>query len=177
MTSSMPCCSRPSEMAWTRSTPLWPTRRVTMAMTGLPSLCRPNLSCRAALQAALPSCEGVGIVVLDDVGVGGGVKDIHVDAVQDAAELILLLAQQAVQTMAEPRVQDLLGIGGADGSDLVGGLDRALHEVGTAVIFHNMGVAGADAAGILENVQTVLALVLAMLWMVKTVLIRLNLSR
>ena len=61
--------------------------------------------------------------------------------------------------MAEPRVQDLLGIGGADGGDLVGGLDRALHEVGTAVIFHNMGVASADAAGILENVQTVLALV------------------
>ena len=61
--------------------------------------------------------------------------------------------------MAEPGVQDLLGVGGADRGDLVGGLDGALHEVGAAVVLHHMGVPRADAAGILQDIQAVLALV------------------
>ena len=43
--------------------------------------------------------------------------------------------------------------------DLVGGLDGAFHKVGAAVVLHHMGVAGADAAGILQDIQAVLALV------------------
>ena len=61
--------------------------------------------------------------------------------------------------MAEPRIQNLLCVGGADGCHLVGTLDCALHEVGAAVILDHMGVAGTDAAGILQNIQTILALI------------------
>ena len=111
------------------------------------------------LADSLAVLEGLGVVVLGNVGVGGGVEHIDVDAVQNAAQLILLLAQQAVQTMAEPGVENFLCIGGADGRDLIGTLDCTLHEVGTAVVLHHMGVAGTDAAGILEDIQAVLALV------------------
>ena len=108
---------------------------------------------------SLALLEGLGVVVFGNVRVGGRVKDIDVNTVQNAAQLILLLAQQAVQTVAEPRVEDLLRVGRADGGDLVCTLDGALHEVGAAVILHNMGVTCADAAGILENIQTILSLV------------------
>ena len=96
------------------------------------------------MQAALPSRKVVGV---------------HVDAVQDAAQLILLLPQQGVQAIAEPGVQDLLGIGGADGGDFVGGLEGALHEVGAAVVLHDVLVPAADAAGVLQDLQAILALV------------------
>ena len=75
-----------------------------MAMTG----CRP-LQAELVLQASFADTpcppEGLGVVVFGNVRVGGGVKDIDVNAVQNAAQLILLLAQQAVQTVAEPRVE------------------------------------------------------------------------
>ena len=95
-----------------------------------------------------------------NVGVGLGIVGIHVDAVQNTAQLVLLLAQQAVQTMAEPGVQNLARIGGAHGAHLVGGLDGALHKVGAAIVLHNVGVPAADAAGVFQDIQAVLALVL-----------------
>ena len=61
--------------------------------------------------------------------------------------------------MAEPRVQNFLRIGGADGGDLVGGFDGALHEVGATVKFDHMGIAGADTTGVLQNIQAVFALI------------------
>ena len=115
------------------------------------------------LQSLLALClalfEVVDIVVEGDVGVGGRVVGLHVDTVQDAAELVLLLAQQSVQTVAEPRVEDLLCIGGADGGDLVCRLDGTLHEVGAAIVLHDMLVAAADAAGVFQNIGAVLALI------------------
>ena len=54
---------------------------------------------------SLALLEGLGVVVFGNVRVGGRVKDIDVNTVQNTAQLILLLAQQAVQTVAEPRVR------------------------------------------------------------------------
>ncbi len=159
MTSSMPRSTRPSAMLCTRSKPFMPTMRLTMAKTGLPSLLQAELILQGFLALCLARLEGVDVVVEGDVRVGGGVVGVHVDAVQDAAELVLLLAQQSVQTVAEPRVEDLLCVGGADGGDLVGSLDGALHEVGAAVVLHDMLVAAADAAGVFQNIGAVLALI------------------
>ena len=99
------------------------------------------------------------VVVEGDVLIRSGIVGIGIDAVQNAAQLILLLAQQAVQTVAEPRVEDLHGIGGADGGDLVGSLEGALHKVCAAIVLHDVLVPAADAAGIFQNVGAVLALV------------------
>ena len=62
--------------------------------------------------------------------------------------------------MAEPGVQDLARVGGAHGAHLVGRFHRSLHKVGAAVVLHNMGVPLANAAGVLQNIQPVFALVL-----------------
>ena len=99
-----------------------------------------------------------GVVMGGDVRVGGGVVADRVDAVEDAAQLILLLPQKAVQPVAEPGVQDLARVGGADRADPVAAFDGALHKVGAAVVLHHMGVPPADAAGVLQDVQAVLAL-------------------
>ena len=115
------------------------------------------LQCFLALCLALFKVGDV--VVEGDLRVGGGIIRLHVDAVQDAAQLILLLAQQGIQTVAEPGVQDLLRIGGADGGDLVGRLEGTLHEVGAAIVLDDVLVAAADAAGVLQNVGAVLALI------------------
>ncbi len=61
--------------------------------------------------------------------------------------------------MAEPRVQDLLCIGRADGGDLISSLDCALHKVGATIILHNVGIACANAGGILQDIHAILALV------------------
>ena len=115
------------------------------------------------LQGLLALClalfKVVDAVIEGDVLVGGGVVGIHVDAVQDAAQLILLFPQQGIQTVAEPGVQDLLCVGGADRGDLVGRLKSTLHEVGAAIVLHDVLVPAADAAGIFQNVGAVLALV------------------
>ena len=115
------------------------------------------------LQGLLALClalfKVVDAVIEGDVLVGGGVVGIHVDAVQNAAQLILLFPQQGVQTVTEPGVQDLLCVGGADRGDLVGRLKSTLHEVGAAIVLHDVLVTAADAAGIFQNVGAVLALV------------------
>ena len=115
------------------------------------------LQCFLALCLALFKVGDV--VVEGDLRVGGGIIRLHVNAVQDAAQLILLFAQQGIQTVAEPGVQDLLCIGGADGGDLVSRLEGTLHEVGAAIVLDDVLVAAADAAGVLQNVGTILALI------------------
>ena len=99
------------------------------------------------------------VVVEGDVLIRSGIVGIGIDAVQDAAQLVLLLPQQSVQTIAEPRVEDLHGIGGADSGDLIGSLESTLHEVCAAVVLYDVLVAAADAAGVLQNVGAVLALI------------------
>ena len=115
------------------------------------------------LQGFLAGClalfKVVDAVVERDMGVGGRVVGVHVNAVQDPAELILLLPQQGIQAVAEPRVQNFLCIGGADRGDLISGLDGAFHEVGAAIILHDVLVTAADAAGIFQNLGAVLALI------------------
>ena len=68
---------------------------------------------RRPTRSTLSSSSAASDVYKRQVGIG-------IDAVQDAAQLVLLLAQQSVQTIAEPRVEDLHGIGGADSGDLIG---------------------------------------------------------
>ena len=99
-------------------------------------------------------------IVFGKVRVCGRVVAFGVDAVQNAAQLVLLLPQQAVQPMAVPWVQYFCGITGRNGSHLVGTLDGALHEVHTAVILQQMRVCMADAQGILHNIHAVFALIL-----------------
>ena len=54
---------------------------------GAAVLMQAELVLQGSFAGGLAILEGVGIIVLDDVGVGGGVKDIHVDAVQVAGKL------------------------------------------------------------------------------------------
>ena len=126
---------------------------------GAAVLVEAELILQGLLALCLARFEAVDVVVAGDVGVGGRVVGLHVDAVQDATELVLLLPQQGVQTVAEPRVEDLLCIGGADGGDLIRRLDGALHEVGAAIVLHDMLVAAADAAGVFQDLGAVLALI------------------
>ena len=51
-------------------------------------------------------------VGLEDLGVGGGVEGIHVDAVQDAVQLVAVHTQDGIQTVAVVFGLDLVGIGG-----------------------------------------------------------------
>ena len=129
------------------------------AKDGAAVLVQAELVLQGLLALCLALFKVVDAVVEGDVLVGGGVVGIHVDAVQNAAQLILLFPQQSVQTVAEPGVQDLLCVGGADRGDLVGRLKSTLHEVGAAIVLHDVLVTAADAAGIFQNVGAVLALV------------------
>ena len=56
----------------------------------------------------LAGLKGLDAVIEGDILVGGGVVGVHIDAVQDAAQLVLFFTQQSVQTVAEPRVQNFL---------------------------------------------------------------------
>ena len=126
---------------------------------GAAVLIEAELLLQGLLAGRLALFKVVDAVVEGDAGIGGGVVGVHIDAVEDAAQLILLLSQQSVQTVAEPRVEDFLRVGGADGGDLIGSLDGALHEVGAAIVFHDVLVAAANAAGVFEDVGAVLALI------------------
>ena len=66
-------------------------------------LVQAELILQSCFADGLALLKRVGIIVLRDIRVGGGIENIHVNTVQDTAQLILLLAQQAIQTMAEPR--------------------------------------------------------------------------
>ncbi len=61
-----------------------------------------------------------------DVGVGGWIPLVVVNAVQDAEEVAAALPQDAFQPIAELGRLDLLGILAAHGRDRVGVYDAAL---------------------------------------------------
>ena len=63
---------------------------------GAAVLVEAELILQSLLALCLALSEVVDIVVEGDVGVGGRVVGLHVDTVQDAAELVLLLPQQGV---------------------------------------------------------------------------------
>ena len=106
--------------------------------------------------------EAVGGVVLHQRGVLLRVILLGVDAVEYAAEVVNPAAQQAVQALAVVGGLDLLGIGGADGGDLIGEHDAALHAGAHAVELQ--GVAGvgqvAQVQQVLDGVDGEQALVL-----------------
>ena len=62
--------------------------------------------------------------------------------------------------MGIPRIQDLPGIAGAYGGDLVGGFNGALHHIHAAVILQQSGVIQGNAHQLVEHFLAVLALVL-----------------
>ena len=66
----------------------------------------------------------------------GGIVANGINAIEDAAQLPLLLPQDLIQPMAKIGVEDLLGIGGAYGGDALAFLQGALHHVQVPVEFH-----------------------------------------
>ena len=76
-----------------------------------------------------------GAVVLGNVGVCFRIVAHHVNAVENAHNAVLPPHQCPIHAIGIPRVENLLGVGGADGGDTVGGFDGALHQVDHAVKF------------------------------------------
>ena len=103
-----------------------------------------------------------GTVVLEDLGVGLRVEGIHIDAVQDAVQLVAVHAQHAVQTVAVVFGLDFLCIGGGNRGHRGGGHDRGLHQVDVAVHGHKAGAEMriVNAEHILQDLTAVAALVL-----------------
>ena len=84
--------------------------------------------------------EVVGAEVGRQVGIGGRVPLVGVDAVEDAHQVAAALAQHAVQAAPEGRCLDLLGVGGADGGEEGGVAQRRLHEVQRSEVLELGGV-------------------------------------
>ena len=59
---------------------------------------------------------------------------LHVDAVQDAGELVIVVRNDALQTVGVKGVLQFLGVGGGDGGDIIGGVDGALDQVHVPVV-------------------------------------------
>ena len=90
---------------------------------------------RQRLLAPGPPFERRGCAVaLGQRGVGLGVEERVVDAVQDPRELARVMTEQAVQPAAAARGQDLAGVGRADRGDAVGERDGAVHQVDLPVV-------------------------------------------
>ena len=85
---------------------------------------------------------------------------IGVDAVQNAVELILTLAQNRVKPVAEPGVEYLLCVGRADGRHGVGAFDSALHQVEVAAEVELTLVLLTQTEHVAENLLAVNALIL-----------------
>ena len=104
----------------------------------------------------------LGAVVLEDLGVGLRVERIHVDAVQDAVQLVAVHAQHGIQTVAVVFGLDLVCVGGGDRRHRSGGHDRGLHQVDVAIHRHEARaeVRVVDAEHILEDLAAVAALIL-----------------
>ena len=69
--------------------------------------------------------------------VGGGIVQLHVDAVEHTGELILAAAHDILQPVSEIGHFQLVGIGGRNGVDRVGAQNGAFHQVHVPV--HNDG--------------------------------------
>ena len=79
------------------------------------------------LALGLPLHQGAGAEVGGQPGGGGGVIELGIDAVEDALELSALLVDDPGQAVGIEGQTQLLGVGGRDGGDEVGGHDGALH--------------------------------------------------
>ena len=80
--------------------------------------------------------DGVQSIILVECRVALRVIADRVDPIQDADQFPLMVAEQTVQTMREPRIGDLIGIGRADGRNIVADLDRRFHHVQASIIHH-----------------------------------------
>ena len=96
-----------------------------------------------ALEFFLIPALGVGEVVhtvsVIDVPVGAGVVGVIVHAVDDAAQLVGVIVQHAVESLAVFGGSDFVGVGVADGGDKVGVNNAALHDVRVAVELKAIG--------------------------------------
>ena len=100
------------------------------------------------------------IVVLVEALVGGRIIADRIDAVQNAGELPRALAQDGVELMREPRVENLLRIRRAHRGDPVRAFDRALHQVDAFVVLEQAALRLWDAENILEDLKAILPLIL-----------------
>ena len=103
----------------------------------------------------------LGGVVLGQVGAGGGVVEVHVDAVYDTAELAVLLADDPIHAPGIEGGVQLLGVSGGDGGHLAGGQDGPLHQVHVPEVGQHalVEVAAVQADDVLEDLLAVAALV------------------
>ena len=102
----------------------------------------------------------VRVEVCRKIGIRSRVVAFDVDTIEDAAQLILLLAQQVVQAVAVPGVKYLACIAGRNRRHLVRALNGAFHEVDTAVILHQVRVLPSNGQRILQDLHAVFALIL-----------------
>ena len=84
----------------------------------------------------------------------------HVNAVENAHNAVLPPHQCPIHAVGIPRVENLLGVGGADGGDTVGSFDGALHQVDHAVKFQQVGVIRGDSHQLCDDLFAVYALIL-----------------
>ena len=113
------------------------------------------------LLAGLLALEVTLVEALGDERVGEGVEGLGVDAVYDAAELVAAGGEYALQTLAEVRGADLVGVAGADGAQPVGEDAAGLQEGAAAVELHELGreVPVLDAQQVAEKLKAELALI------------------
>ena len=100
--------------------------------------------------------------VLSQTLIVGGIIETGVDAVEDTAQLVAVVGDDALQAVGVEGVLQLLGVGGGDGGHIVGGVDGALHQVHIAVIAEHMlvEVAGVETEEVFQGLLAVPALVL-----------------
>ena len=101
-------------------------------------------------------------VVLEDLAVGLRIEGIHVDAVQDAVQLVAVHAQHGIQAVTVVFGLDLVGVGRGNRGNRSGSHDSGLHQVDVAVHRHKAGaeVCVVNAEHILQNLTAVAALIL-----------------
>ena len=98
---------------------------------------RPQSQAHLLLQGALAgglARKVFGVVPGRNLVVGCGVILLHVNAVEDARQVVVARAQQAVQVFAVVGGLDFLRVGGADGGDFVRVDDAGLQVVGATEI-------------------------------------------
>ena len=114
------------------------------------------------LLAVLLAAQVIRIVVRVDHRILRRIVIVHVDAVEDAGELALACAQQAVQALAVERGLNLVGVARGHGGQLVGVDEAGLHVVRAAVALQLVAgeQAVAQAQGILHGLDREHALIL-----------------
>ena len=103
-----------------------------------------------------------GGVVCADALVGGRIVELHVNAVEHAAELIVALAHDALQPVGKVSLLELTCVSGRNSVDGVGAKKGALDEVHVAVHHDGavVGPAGIQAENVFKNVPAIPALIL-----------------